>query len=328
MIEQLRGLARDHLPEPVVDQLRRARRRLLTADGDGQADQLPGTGHLSDAAFVDQAYWFLLERPPDPVGRPDKLAKLRNGMTRRELLRELAESPEFTSRAPVRALESLHRSRMLWIQSLPPARQILDLGGVSLSSDDGALVQLGYPYPFEQLTIVDLPPEDRHELYHGGRVDRVVQTSLGPVSYRYHSMADLDGIADGSIDLVYSGQTFEHVTPADGERVLAEVARVLRPGGALALDTPNRAATAIQLRDVPGEFIDPDHEIEYTHAQMLDLFGRFGFTVERQHGLNLVRTSVEQDRFVEAELAAHPGLYDDIESCYLLAYVVRRDPVS
>jgi hypothetical protein len=61
---------------------------------------------------------------------------------------------------------------------------------------------------------------------------------------------------------------------------------------------------------------------------MLELFTRFGFTVERQHGLNLVRASVLQARFDETELAAHPGLFDDIESCYLLAYLVRRDPVS
>lgn len=321
MIDRARELARTKLPDPVVDRVRAAKRRLRP---DAGSTELPGLAGMSDAEFVRLAYWFLLERAPDAVGEPDKLARLAAGMSRTELLRDLAESPEFAGRRPIHGLASLHASRMRWIRSLPAAGRILDLGGASLSSDDGALVQLGYPYPFEQLTIVDLPPDDRHDLYRSELVDGPVITSLGPVEYRYHSMAELDGFADGSIDLVYSGQTFEHVTPDDGRRVLAEVARVLRPGGHLALDTPNRAVTGIQMRDEPGDFIDPDHEIEYTHAQMLDLFAGAGFTVERYHGLNLMAGSVAADSFDDTELPAFPGLYDDIERCYLLAYVVAK----
>jgi SAM-dependent methyltransferase len=245
-------------------------------------------------------------------------------MPRSVMLRRLAESPEGQQIAPHDALMSLHRSRMLFVQSLPRAGRILDLGGVSLQSDDGALVSLGYPYSFDHLAIVDLPPEDRHELYRGGTVDHLVESPLGPVSYRYHSMADLAGIADGSIDLVYSGQTFEHVSPEDGRSVLDEVHRVLRPGAQLALDTPNRTVTAIQLRDEPMAFIDPDHEVEYTHAEMLALFDAHGFVVERAHGLNLCAAAVDADAFSLEELAAHPGLFADLDRCYLLAYVVRR----
>ena len=318
VLDQLRDAARRHLPRSAIRVLRRARSR-----DPGPAD-LPGLDSMSDERFVDVAYWAVLQRGPDPVGRADHLAKLGGGMSRSVMLRRLAESPEAQQIAPLDALMSLHRSRMLFVQSLPPARRILDLGGVSLQSDDGALVSLGYPYRFEHLEIVDLPPEDRHELYRGGRVDHVVETGNGPVSYRYHSMADLEGVGDGSVDLVYSGQTFEHVTPDDGRRVLDEVHRVLRPGGHLALDTPNRAVTAVQLRDEPMTFIDPDHEVEYSHADMLGLFDDHGFVVERAHGLNLCPGVCDDDSFSLEELAAHPGLFADLERCYLLAYVVRR----
>ena len=55
-------------------------------------------------------------------------------------------------------------------------------GGVSCqASARGALVELGYPYRFERLTIVDLPDGERHELYRsdGGPAVGVVQTELG-----------------------------------------------------------------------------------------------------------------------------------------------------
>lgn len=324
MIDRARELARTRLPDPVVDRLRTAKRRIAPPP----ATELSGLAHLTDRQFVRLAYWFLLERAPDPVGEPDRLAALAAGTPRAQILRELTESPEFAERAPSTGLLSLHRSRMQWIRSLPRARRILDLGGASLSSDEGALVQLGYPYPFERLTIVDLPPDDRHETYRSERVAGTVQTRLGPVEYRYHSMADLDGVADESIDLVFSGQTFEHVSAADGRRVLAEATRVLKPGGHLALDTPNGAVTRLQLRHEDASFIDPDHEVEYTHTEMLELFADAGLAVERHHGLNLVAGSVAADRFDPDELAGNPGMYDEIERCYLLAYVATKQQVG
>jgi predicted SAM-dependent methyltransferase len=75
-------------------------------------------------------------------------------------------------------------------------------------------------------------------------------------------MTDLSDIKDNSIDLVVSGQSFEHVAPADGELVLGEVHRVLTPSGLLALDTPNRALTRIQMREEEEKWANPDHKIE------------------------------------------------------------------
>ncbi len=109
--------------------------------------------------------------------------------------------------------------------------------------------------------VIDLPSEERNELYQEDTAHAVTQTKLGPVRYRYHSMVDLSDYADGSVDLVYSGQSIEHVPFDVADVVLAEVRRVLRPGGHLALDTPNARVTRLQQ----AAFIDPDHEHEYTH---------------------------------------------------------------
>lgn len=64
-----------------------------------------------------------------------------------------------------------------------------------------------------------------------------------------------------SFQSVLSVQSIEHVP--DPERVLAEVARVLEPGGRAVLVTPNRLTFAR-----PDEIIDPYHYVEYDAAQL------------------------------------------------------------
>jgi SAM-dependent methyltransferase len=287
--------------------------------GTSTSDVLPD---LDDDAFLDVLYEVVLLRAVDAGGRATHLAAMADGTLRSEIARAVCGSAEATRRLWTHApMVSLHHSRMQFVASFPKARHILDLGGTSTVGDDGALVQLGYPYPFEELTIVDLPNEDRHDLYVTVPSTITIDTPLGPVRYRYHSMADLSQYADSSFDLVYSGQTFEHVSVEDGHRVLEETRRVLRPDGALCLDTPNRRVTEIQLRGSDADFINPDHEVEYTDAQMRALFAEHGFTVERAHGLNLCPDAASRGALTDEELAARPGLYDDLENCYLLAYV-------
>ncbi len=214
---------------------------------------------------------------------------------------------------------SLHFSRSLFVRSLPRAARILDLGGTALGASQGAMVLMGYPYPFEELVVVDLPQDDRNELYKEDQVRHVVDTALGPVHYHYHSMADLSAYPDGSFDLVYSGQSIEHVPVAVADEVLAEVARVLRPGGFLGLDTPN--ATVCRLQQ--DEFIDPDHDHEYTHKEMVEKLSRAGLEILEAKGLNHAGHSLDAGVFSTEDVATHRGLFADIESCYLLSYVCR-----
>jgi SAM-dependent methyltransferase len=80
-------------------------------------------------------------------------------------------------------------------------------------------------------------------------------------------------MADGSFASVLSVQSLEHVP--DPERVLAEVVRVLAPGGRAIFVTPNRLTFGR-----PDEIIDPYHYVEYDVVELNDLCRRFFTTVE------------------------------------------------
>ena len=73
-------------------------------------------------------------------------------------------------------------------------------------------------------------------------------------------MRDLP-FGDGSFGAVLSVQSIEHVP--DPERVLAEVQRVLEPGGVAVFVTPNRLTFGR-----PDEIIDPYHYVEYSAPEL------------------------------------------------------------
>ncbi len=278
--------------------------------------------HWRDPIVVEAGYRAVLQRRPDPWGRRDFLGRFRSGsFTIEQFGRELLDSPEFERVRATRGLvHSLHHSRCAFVRSLPPARRILDLGGTNLQHEHGALVTMGYPYSFDELVIVDLLPDERHPLYNRGGVRSDVETRQGTITYAYHSMADLSRYPDESFDLVYSGQSIEHVPVDVADVVLAGAFRVLRHGGLLALDTPNARVTRLQQE----AFIDPDHEYEYTSEELDAKLVRAGFAILERKGLNLGLESVKQGRFDEREVAENVGVFSDPGSCYLLATVCRK----
>ena len=289
--------------------------------------QLSGAANfdsLPPEEAVAIGYQVVLGRSPDPVGRADYVHRLATGaLDRREMVQALWGSEEWikSSRFSGRMLGySIHMGRCEFIRSLPRAARIVDLGGTHLHNDMGAMVGLGYPYPFEELVIVDLPADERHAIYRSDEVDREVQTPLGPVRYRYHSMTDLSRFPDASVDLVYSGQSIEHVTPEEGAWVAAEVARILRPGGYFALDTPNSRVTRLQQ----DEFIDPDHKVEYTLDELVDLLQGAGLQVLETKGLNLALQSLASGVFDSDEVARNSGVYAEAADCYILCALCRR----
>jgi SAM-dependent methyltransferase len=277
---------------------------------------------LPNEVVVRLAYNVMLDREPDELGMETFLRWLGSGeMTRLGMVAAICHSDEFARYTADRELgPSIHYGRALFVRSLPPARRILDLGGSSRYSASGAFVSFDYPYPFDELVIVELPSGDRHEHYADVKEGDEVSTHVGPVKFRYHSMVDLSDYPAGSFDLVYSGQTIEHVSESDADKVLSEVHRVLRPGGHFALDTPNGAVCRLQQ----AEFIDPDHEVEYTHGEMSAKLIGAGFLIERQHGINYAGSSVQSGVFDLEETARRRGVYDALEACYILAYVCSR----
>jgi len=276
---------------------------------------------LSPSQALAAVYELLLHRAPDATGTATYLPGLEAGTMSPAQLAEwiLASGEWWTGVAFTELGASLHFSRSVFVRSLPRAARILDLGGTALGASQGAMVLMGYPYPFDQLVVVDLPQGDRNDLYKEDNDRHVVDTPLGPVHYHYHSMADLSAYPDASFDLVYSGQSIEHVPVALADKVLSEVARVLRPGGYLGLDTPNATVCRVQQ----AAFIDPDHDYEYTHGEMVDKLQANGFDILEAKGLNHAGRSLATGQFSTQEVATQRGLFADIESCYLLSYVCR-----
>ncbi len=271
---------------------------------------------------VRMAFNVILDREPDAVGGAEYTEKLASGaLSRRGVAEALAHSEEFRRRVPIgNVLLSMHVSRSEFVSGLPRAARILDLGGTHQGLPDGALVHLGYPYPFERLVVVDLPVDERDEIYQGGSTGEPVVSELGPVEFAFHSMVDLGRYEDGSFDLVYSGQSIEHVTEAQGEQVARETFRVLAPGGWFCLDTPN--GPVWRLRS--DEPMNHDHKIEYSARQLATMLERAGFDVRECKGLNLMQRGRAAGVFDEAEASAHPGVFAAAEDCLLLALVARK----
>jgi predicted SAM-dependent methyltransferase len=278
---------------------------------------------LGNPGFLSLAYQIVLERPIDPGAYNYFIQKLERGETSRAaVVRTLFDSDEFRDRC-LSLFDVIHQSRRQIVRQMPPAEVIVDVGGTCIDDDRGALIIMGYPYRFQSLTIVDLPADQRHKLFSDGGTEhrKVVETSNGPVHYLYSSMVDLSAIADASVDLVFSGQSIEHVTRDEAFQVCREAWRILRPGGQFCLDTPNRALTGIQY---PSHYIHPDHKYEYTHPEMSELLRSAGFTIQEARGLVLLQESVRQRQFLDWEFRRREGIYEDIENCYLLYYRCRK----
>jgi SAM-dependent methyltransferase len=270
-----------------------------------------------------------LDRRPDDEGLALFTRLLDDGtITREQLVKHhLIASPEFadsqwkTASPEFRArrfLSVLHQARVQMIKLLPKADVIVDLGGACEGRKEGALVGYGYPHAFRSLSIVDLPPELRHEIYAGtGQFHDEIRTPNGPVRYVYSSMADLRAFADESVDLVFAGCTIEHVTRDDADRVCRETLRILKPGGQFCLDTNNRVLSALQTS---GGMANPDHEYEYTVPELAALLRGHGFVIREIKGLVRFAQSITQGYFRLEEGIEDPFLYDDAESCYLMYF--------
>ena len=95
---------------------------------------------------------------------------------------------------------------------------------------------------------------------------------------------------DGAFDAVVAAEVIEHVV--DTDYLLTEVARVLRPGGALIVTTPNLASLENRLRLLFGRYpmwmdvsVDGSGHLRYYTPRMLrHQLARHGLRVERHVG--------------------------------------------
>lgn len=204
----------------------------------------------------------------------------------------------------------LHRARQIMIRRLlPAAESILDLGGAN-----APLYNLGYQHPFQNMVMVDLPPDERHELYK----DVQVSSPSGSVRIHYGDMTRLDHFESASFDLVWSGQSIEHVPMDAAIRMCAAAFRLLRPGGHFCLDTPNRAITYIHTRDWHGGFIHPDHKYEYRSNELRQLVANAGFDIAAEVGVCEMPETVRTQNFHYSDFVLGNPITDNVEDAYVL----------
>lgn len=272
-----------------------------------------------DELFLRVVYRAYLKREPDSGGREHYLTAMRHGHMRwRHVLGAISHSNEFkeVGNLPVHPLQAQHKARMMLIQDcLPPAEVIVDLGGAATDCPEGALLAMGYPHHPREIHVVDLPPTQRLDSSRGAET---LQTFMTPdsvqVRYIYQSMADPLPFDNESIDLVWSGESIEHITEAEVDLVCQEVYRILKPGGCFCLDTPNASVARVLS---PDALIHPEHKKEYHVHELVAKLEQQRFTIVETGGICPVPKSLQSGTYSHKELTSNIRLSDTPEECYM-----------
>jgi SAM-dependent methyltransferase len=143
-----------------------------------------------------------------------------------------------------------HFHRYLWAQPLVAGRRVLDLAsgegfGSALLADTA-----------HSVVGVDI---DERAIEHSRR-----NYEAPNLEFRVASATDLAGFDDGAFDAVVAFEMIEHV--AEQETVLAEVGRVLAPGGLMIVSTPEREAYSADR-----DYVNPYHERELSRNELSGL---------------------------------------------------------
>jgi SAM-dependent methyltransferase len=156
--------------------------------------------------------------------------------------------------------------------TLDPNREVLwkalcDFYFNRLVRPDDHVLELGAGYGYfvnnirsTRRTAVDLWPGLRECAASG------VNVHIGPA-------ADLDFLSDHSVDFAFASNLFEHLTQEDFARTLAQLKRVLRPGGTLNILQPN------YRRAYREYFDDYTHVSVYSDISLQDFLTAHGFKV-------------------------------------------------
>ncbi|WP_165769578.1 methyltransferase domain-containing protein [Arboricoccus pini] len=98
-----------------------------------------------------------------------------------------------------------------------------------------------------------------------------------------NTCSDMSAVRDKEADLVFSGENMEHLWPEEVCGFYKEAARILKPGGLLVIDSPNRAITT----DL--NWSHPEHTVELTVDEAIELTQLSGFDITAVKGIWLCR---------------------------------------
>jgi ubiquinone/menaquinone biosynthesis C-methylase UbiE len=109
------------------------------------------------------------------------------------------------------------------------------------------------------------------------------------------NITQLDGVADNSVDYVFSSNCFEHVSQTDLVKCLAQLQKKMKPGAMLTIVQPNFKYCAREY------FEDYTHVSIYTDKGLSDLLAANGFKIVR-------RTPRFMPFTIKGSLPVHPFL--------------------
>jgi SAM-dependent methyltransferase len=122
------------------------------------------------------------------------------------------------------------------------------------------------------------------------------------VEWLQQSLGDLRPVRDGEVDLVFAGQVIEHLWPEEVVGFLLESRRVLRSGGVLVVDSPNRRVTTALGWE------HPEHTVEFRVDEIVELLELAGFEDVNVRGLWLCFDRLD-NRFLDLDSGAADGLW-------------------
>jgi SAM-dependent methyltransferase len=245
------------------------------------------------------------------------------GADKRLYLIELLYSSDFMKVAQKNILDFhlffTHHARLQLISSLlPKAKQIVDLGGAN-----GSIYEMGYPHKFKKITVIDLPPNERDPMYKNLKL-KPKKTPSGTIKVHFGDMCNMNFLRSNTIDMVWSGESIEHVDALAGAQMIKEAYRILKPGGFFCLDTPNRIITEIHTAWNGGGFIHPEHKIEYYPEQLQAMLYDGGFDIVDRRGVREMPRTYATKQFDYSDFILGNPLPNNIESAYIQYYCCKK----
>lgn len=157
-----------------------------------------------------------------------------------------------------------------------------------------------------------LSRDGRKILNLGGGIVLFDQWLTGDVVARSDVYMDITRplpLPDNSVDVVFSEEVIEHVSLENGQAMLRECARVLKPNGTLRLTTPSLdyfAARAVQSKEMVHEinaiFYGHEHRHIFSRAELRDCLEQAGFCDIRE---SCYRDSIAEYGFLDSHPVRH-----------------------